>query len=61
MTKKKANFQELYKRLEEISQILDSSEIDVDQGLKLVEESKTIHKKLTAILNSAKLKISKAK
>ncbi len=61
MIKKKANFQELYKRLEEISGILDSAEIDVDEGLKLVEESKEIHKKLTGILSSAKLKISKAK
>jgi exodeoxyribonuclease VII small subunit len=61
MTKKKNNFEDLLKRLQEISDQLESEDVGLDDSIKLYEEgiklSKLCYKKLT----EAELKISELK
>ena len=61
MTKKKEKFEDLLKRLQEISELLEDEDVGLDEAIKLYEEgiklSKLCHQKLEA----AELKISELK
>lgn len=62
MTKKKTrSFEESLKRLQEISELLDSDNIGLEESIKLYEEGIELSKECYDKLNQAELKISELK
>jgi exodeoxyribonuclease VII small subunit len=61
MAKSKTDFEKDFKRLEEISEHLESDDITLEDALKIYEEGVQITKKLLEILTNAELKISQLK
>lgn len=62
--KKKTNqssFKTDLQRLEEISTLLDTSEIDLEEAITLYEEGILLSKKCLATLNQAELKVNELK
>lgn len=62
--KKKTNqssFKTDLQRLEEISILLDTSEIDLEEAITLYEEGILLSKKCLATLNQAELKVNELK
>ncbi len=55
--KEKSSFEEQLKRLEEIVETLDSSEIPLEDALKMYEEGMSISKALKDFLEKAEQKI----
>ncbi|MFC1721811.1 exodeoxyribonuclease VII small subunit [Patescibacteria group bacterium] len=53
--KKEMSFKEAYDKMEEISRQLESADLDVEEGMKLVKEAAKIHKLLKKKLQQAKL------
>ncbi len=52
------SFESMIERLEEISELLDSNEIGLDESIKLYEEGIEISKKCFSKLKEAELKVS---
>ncbi len=61
MTKKKNNFEDLLRRLQEISDQLESEEVGLDDSIKLYEEGIKLSKLCYKKLSDAELKISELK
>jgi exodeoxyribonuclease VII small subunit len=61
MAKSKTDFEKDFKRLEEISENLESGDITLENALKIYEEGVQITKKLLEVLTNAELKISQLK
>ena len=61
MTKKKNNFEDLLKRLQEISDELEREDVGLDDSIKLYEEGIKLSKLCYKKLNDAELKISELK
>ena len=61
MTKKKNNFEDLLKRLQEISDLLENEEVGLDKSVKLYEEGLKLSKQCTKMLKDAELKIAELK
>jgi len=61
MTKKKNNFEDLLKRLQEISDQLEREDVGLDDSIKLYEEGIKLSKLCYKKLNEAELKISELK
>jgi len=62
MTKKKSeNFADNFKRLEEISNLMENEEIDIEEAISLYEEGMILSKKCYTILKNAELKITELK
>lgn len=61
MTKKKENFEESLKRLQEISELLESDAIGLEESMLLYEEGVTLSKKCSKQLEEAELKITELK
>lgn len=61
MKQTKNNFEEKLKKLEEITEKLESSEISLDELLKLYEEGIKLNIELKKILDEAELKINELK
>ena len=58
MTKKRdLSFKEAYDKMEAISLQLESTDLDIEEGMKLVKEADKIHKILKKKLQQAKLVI----
>ncbi|GEM_PF-4738868 len=53
--KKEMTFKEAFAKMEEISLQLESADLDVEEGMKLVKEAEKLHKLLKQKLQSAKL------
>ncbi|MFM1534484.1 exodeoxyribonuclease VII small subunit, partial [Helcococcus ovis] len=51
------NYEDLFKRYDEISLLLDNKEISLDESIKLYEESTEIFTKLEKMLSESKQKI----
>ncbi len=60
-TNKELNFEDSLRRLQEISEKLESKEISLDESIKLYEEGIRLAKECYRILNEAELKITKLK
>lgn len=54
----KFNYDKSMKRLEEISEMIESSEIDLDKSLSLYEEGMEIYNNCMNVLENAKQRIS---
>lgn len=62
MSKKKENsFENSLKRLEEISNLLESGEVSLEDSLKLYEEGINLAKNCYSILKEAEIKITQLK
>ncbi len=63
MSKQKSNltFEEKLRRLEEITEILESEETSLEDSIKLYEESVQLSKECMSILEKAELKIKNLK
>lgn len=61
MTKKKNNFEDLLKRLQEISDQLEMEDVGLDDSIKLYEEGIKLSKLCYKKLNEAELKIEELK
>ncbi|MEP0861194.1 MAG: exodeoxyribonuclease VII small subunit [Ignavibacterium sp.] len=63
MTKGKTSksFEEKLKRLEQISEILESGDVKLEESISLFEEGIKLSKECLAILENAELKITKLK
>lgn len=59
MPKKNKSFEESLKRLQEISEILESDEASLEDSIKLYEEGITLSKNCYNLLNDADLKVEK--
>ncbi|EKD49223.1 MAG: hypothetical protein ACD_63C00217G0002 [uncultured bacterium] len=57
MNCKKLKFKEAFKKLEEISLEMESADLDLEKGMKLVKEAEELHGALKGKLSAAKLKI----
>lgn len=57
MSKKSKSFEESLKRLEEISELLESDEITLEDSIELYEEGIKLSKKCYSILDKAELKV----
>lgn len=57
MTKKIISFEESLKRLQEISEILESNEATLEESIKLYEEGMLLSKKCYEELSKAELKV----
>ena len=57
MSKKSKSFEESLKRLEEISELLESDEITLEDSVELYEEGIKLSKKCYSILDKAELKV----
>ena len=55
---KEKSFEDLFKRLEEILELLESEKCTLDDTIRLYEEGLTLAKLCSEILNKAELKIS---
>ena len=61
MTKKKNNFEDLLRRLQEISEQLEREDVGLDDSIKLYEEGIKLAKLCYKKLNEPELKISELK
>ncbi|AFH49840.1 Exodeoxyribonuclease VII small subunit [Ignavibacterium album JCM 16511] len=63
MTKVKStkSFEEKLKRLEQISELLESGDVQLEESISLFEEGIKLSKECLAILENAELKITKLK
>lgn len=61
MTAKKKTFEESLKRLQEISELLESEDIGLDESIKLYEEGVKLSKHCYKTLSEAELKIKELK
>ncbi|MCA2004749.1 MAG: exodeoxyribonuclease VII small subunit [Ignavibacterium sp.] len=63
MTKVKSNksFEEKLKRLEQISELLESGDVQLEESINLFEEGIKLSKECLLILENAELKITKLK
>ena len=61
MTKKKNNFEDLLRRLQEISDQLEREDVGLDNSIKLYEEGIKLSKLCYKKLSEAELKISELK
>lgn len=61
MGKKKITFEDSLKRLQEISEKLESEEISLDESVKLYEEGIELSKNCFNELNNAELKVKELK
>ncbi|GMU94763.1 exodeoxyribonuclease VII small subunit [Ignavibacterium sp.] len=63
MSKSKSNksFEEKLKRLEEISELLESGNVQLEESIQLFEEGIKLSKECLSILENAELKITKLK
>ncbi len=52
------NFSKSLKRLEEIVELLENPDLDLEEGLKLLEEGMKLHKACEQRLKNAQIKIS---
>ncbi len=59
--KKSESFEELLKRLDEISQLLESEEVGLEESIKLYEEGIKLSEKCYSILKEAELKVTELK
>ncbi len=59
--KKRESFEELLKRLDEISQLLESEEVGLEESIKLYEEGIKLSEKCYSILKEAELKVTELK
>ena len=57
MSKKKKNFEESLNRLQEISELLESEEISLEESIKLYEEGIKLSKECFTVLEKAELKV----
>jgi len=57
MSKKNPNFEESLKRLQEISEMLESEEVSLDESIKIYEEGIKLSKHCSTILEKAELKV----
>ena len=57
MSKKNPNFEESLKRLQEISEMLESEEVSLDESIKIYEEGIKLSKQCYTILEKAELKV----
>ncbi len=57
MTKKNKSFEESLRRLQEISEILESDEASLEESIKLFEEGIKLSKNCYDLLNKAELKV----
>lgn len=57
MSKKSKSFEESLKRLQEISELLESDEITLEDSIELYEEGIKLSKKCYSILDKAELKV----
>ena len=57
MAKKNKSFEESLRRLQEISEILESDEASLEESIKLYEEGIKLSKDCYHILNDAELKV----
>lgn len=60
-TKSTKSFEEKLKRLEQISEILESGEVQLEESISLFEEGIKLSKECLTILGNAELKISELK
>jgi exodeoxyribonuclease VII small subunit len=58
---KNKSFEESLRRLKEISDLLESEEIELEESIKLYEEGIKLSKDCFQFLNSAELKVTKLK
>lgn len=63
MTKRKTSksFEEKLKRLEQISELLESGDVKLEESISLFEEGIKLSKECLSILENAELKITKLK
>ncbi len=61
MAKKEKSFEESLRRLKEISETLEGSEVGLDDSIKLYEEGVKLAKKCYTTLSEAELKIKELK
>ena len=61
MSKKKEKFEDLLKRLQEISELLESEEVGLEDSIKLYEEGVKLSKLCHQKLEEAELKITNLK
>ncbi len=61
MAKKTKTFENSLSRLQEISNLLESDEIGIEESVKLYEEGIKLSKECYTVLNKAELKISELK
>lgn len=54
-TKKEMSFKEAFEEMEEISRKLESADLEVEEGMKLVQEAEKLHQFLQKKLREAKL------
>ncbi len=59
--KKNESFEELLKRLDEISQMLESEDVGLEESIKLYEEGIKLSEKCYSILKEAELKVTELK
>lgn len=57
MAKKTINFEKSLERLQEISSLLESDEVSLEESIKLYEEGMKLSKSCYDILNKAELKV----
>jgi exodeoxyribonuclease VII small subunit len=57
MSKKNKNFEESLNRLQEISELLDSEDVSLEDSIKLYEEGIRLSKECYSILDKAELKV----
>lgn len=60
-TKSNKSFEEKLKRLEQISEMLESGEVQLEESISLFEEGIKLSKECLAILENAELKITQLK
>ena len=61
MAKKKNNFEDLLKRLQEISDKLEREDVGLDDSIKLYEEGIKLSRQCSKMLEEAELKIAELK
>lgn len=57
MNKKNKNFEDSLKRLQEISELLESDEVSLENSIKLYEEGVKLSKHCHSVLEKAELKV----
>ena len=61
MTKKKETFEDALKRMQEISELLESDSVGLEESMQLYEEGVMLSKKCFKQLEEAELKITELK
>ncbi len=59
MPKKKMTFEDSMKRLDEITELLESSQTSIDEAIQFFEEGSRIAAECSQILKNAELKVKK--